>query len=291
MWLAGMGQAYAACRTTSTPTRVTALGPRRSARHDQELSGHRGSRFCRRASCSSPAVRRTCSVPGRIIRSGQASSASAASTESTGAATVNSGSGHQRRDLRSDGRRPDAWRRRDGLGGCESAAPRGVRSLARVGAGDPARRYEVPSNFRGVEENGHGVVRAMKADAGAECRQGGALFALVEAIGCCHAILTMRSAIMQTASIMPPISKQPARNMTRACRNMCNGSRSAACASCALSAMQVGDSLGAAIDAERAGACAGAATAIHRYPVAAPQQMSGGHGFVLSVASHDDVLW
>ena len=37
--------------------------------------------------------------------------------------------------------------------------------------------------------------------------------------------------------------------------------------------------------------CAGAATAIHRYPAAASQQISGGHGFVLSVASHDDVLW
>ena len=36
---------------------------------------------------------------------------------------------------------------------------------------------------------------------------------------------------------------------------------------------------------------AGAATAIHRYPVNAPPQVSGGHGFVLSVASHDDVLW
>jgi hypothetical protein len=36
---------------------------------------------------------------------------------------------------------------------------------------------------------------------------------------------------------------------------------------------------------------AGAATAIHRYPINAPQQVSGGHGFVLSVASHDDVLW
>jgi hypothetical protein len=35
----------------------------------------------------------------------------------------------------------------------------------------------------------------------------------------------------------------------------------------------------------------GAATAIHRYPINAPQQVSGGHGFVLSVASHDDVLW
>jgi hypothetical protein len=36
---------------------------------------------------------------------------------------------------------------------------------------------------------------------------------------------------------------------------------------------------------------AGAATAIHRYPINAPQQVSGGHLFVLSVASHDDVLW
>ena len=36
---------------------------------------------------------------------------------------------------------------------------------------------------------------------------------------------------------------------------------------------------------------AGAATAIHRYPAPVPQQVSGGHGFVLSVASHDDVLW
>jgi hypothetical protein len=35
----------------------------------------------------------------------------------------------------------------------------------------------------------------------------------------------------------------------------------------------------------------GAAVAIHRHPAPAPQQASGGHSFILSVASVDDVLW